>query len=237
MNETKLIQIGDWVVRVRLPEGKGPHPVLLLLHGLTGDENVMWVFTSRLPRHYLMLAPRAPNPFSGGGYSWYQGEGWGLPDIDTLREPVKSLLDLIESLKSGVFQNDKDGGIDEVNRKLEEANFTQVNVVGFSQGAAITYTLALLYPERVNLIAGLAGFVPTGAADIVEKKPLDGKQVYVTHGKKDDMVPVERAHQAVELLRKAGADVTYCEEDVGHKLSAACFRTLGDFFDRYGQRQ
>jgi predicted esterase len=30
-------------------------------------------------------------------------------------------------------------------------------------------------------------------------------------------------------LEQAGANVTYCEDEVGHKLSAACLRTLKDF--------
>jgi hypothetical protein len=34
----------------------------------------------------------------------------------------------------------------------------------------------------------------------------------------------------VALLEKAGATVTYCEEDVGHKLSAGCFRGLESYF-------
>jgi hypothetical protein len=32
------------------------------------------------------------------------------------------------------------------------------------------------------------------------------------------------------MLERAGAQVTYCEEDVGHKLSAPCFNALKSFF-------
>ncbi len=47
------LQIEHWTVRVRKPEGEGPHPVMLLLHGWMGDENAMWVFASRLPKNLL----------------------------------------------------------------------------------------------------------------------------------------------------------------------------------------
>jgi predicted esterase len=32
------------------------------------------------------------------------------------------------------------------------------------------------------------------------------------------------------LLESAGADVTFCEDEVGHKVSAHCLHALEDFF-------
>jgi predicted esterase len=46
----------------------------------------------------------------------------------------------------------------------------------------------------------------------------------------DEMVNVQIARRSVELLKQAGADVTYCEDEVGHKLSAGCQRALETFF-------
>jgi len=44
------------------------------------------------------------------------------------------------------------------------------------------------------------------------------------------MVPVERARSSIEILEQAGANVTYCEDDVAHKVSVNCLRALKDFF-------
>jgi predicted esterase len=54
----------------------------------------------------------------------------------------------------------------------------------------------------------------------------------MAHGTQDALVPVARARQARQILLEAGAQVTYCEDDVGHKLSASCFRGLETFFAR-----
>jgi hypothetical protein len=43
-------------------------------------------------------------------------------------------------------------------------------------------------------------------------------------------VPVEKARWSVELMQRAGSDVTYCEQQAGHKLSVSCFRALESFF-------
>jgi len=40
---------------------------------------------------------------------------------------------------------------------------------------------------------------------------------------------VDRARASIGLLEKAGAQITYCEDEVGHKLSAGCLRALEDY--------
>jgi phospholipase/carboxylesterase len=172
----------------------------------------MWVFAARLPKDYLLIAPRGMYPTSRGGYGWHprdeQGEAW----VDDFRPAIEALLELLTP------------------DRFPKANFSQLRLVGFSQGAALTYTFAFLYPGQVISLAGLAGFMPEGASALARNKPLKEKPVFVAHGTKDDQVPIERGRQAVEILELAGAQVVYCEDEVGHKLSAACFRGLQTFF-------
>ena len=60
---------GDLIHRVAQPAGPGPHPTVLMLHGRSGDENVMWVFARALPPDWLIVAPRAIQPDPAGGFS------------------------------------------------------------------------------------------------------------------------------------------------------------------------
>ena len=46
-----------------------------------------------------------------------------------------------------------------------------------------------------------------------------------------DNVPIERMRSGVELVKRAGADLTVCEDEVGHKLSVDCLRGLGHFYE------
>jgi phospholipase/carboxylesterase len=105
-----------------------------------------------------------------------------------------------------------------------------MDLIGFSQGAALSYTLAILYPDRVRAIAALSGFLPEGVMELLAKRPLDGKAVYITHGRQDDKIPVAQARSTVDMLRESGAQVTYCESDGGHKVDPDCFNGLADFF-------
>jgi predicted esterase len=43
------------------------------------------------------------------------------------------------------------------------------------------------------------------------------------------MIPLDRAYASMALLEQAGAQVTYYEEEVGHKLGAAGMRALENY--------
>ena len=221
----------DLVMKIQIPDGEGPHPVLLLLHGWTGDENVMWIIASRLPGNYLMISPRGLYNSPMGGYAWHEHRSKDWPAVDEFRPAVEILVDLVQA-KNKLQEALADGGSDNGASKeaIARADFSTVSLVGFSQGAALAYSFALMYPERIQLLGGLAGFMPERVENLVASQPLDGQKVFITHGTEDEIVPVEKARRSVELMERAGSNVTYCEQQAGHKLSAACFRALESFF-------
>lgn len=214
-NNPSLLQLNGWTLRVREAATR-PSRLLLLLHGYTGDENSMWVFARDLPKHYWMIAPRAPHPSGAEGYSWRP-----LPSFDLDKPSLEQLLPAAEALIRLVDEYQSSAGI--------EANV--IDVIGFSQGAAMSNALAFLYPERIRKIGILAGFVPGGLEKYADRRPLEGKTVFVAHGAKDEMVPIERARSSMEILERAGAQIVYCEDDVGHKVSLNCLRVLRSYLE------
>jgi phospholipase/carboxylesterase len=189
--------------------------LLLLIHGLSGDENSMWVFVRNFPPDYWVMAPRAPYIAEQGGYSWrlLQAGPEYRPSLEDLRPSAEALLSLVDEYAA---QN--------------KLGATQFDVMGFSQGAVMSNALALMYPERIRRAAILSGFVPAGAESLMAKHLLNGKPFFVAHGTQDETVRIERARESVQLLERAGANVTYCEDEVGHKVSANCLRALEKFF-------
>lgn len=209
-----IFSIDNWVMRFHRPDGAGPFPVLLMLHGWTGDENSMWVFAPRLLKNSLMIAPRGLYTTKGSGYSWHPEISKPWPWVSDFMPAVEKLFDTISS------------------KNLPEGDFSKFHIVGFSQGAAIAYTMAILYSERIASLAGLSGFLPDGASAWMGNDRLKGLPVFIAHGTEDERVPIERARMSVDLLQKGGASVTYCEDNVGHKLSTKCFRGLEAFYQR-----
>ena len=210
---TELISFGDWTLRVRATESKSPR-LLVLLHGWTGDENSMWIFTRGLSPDYWMIAPRAPHVADSNGFSWRpsQAAAFGRPSLEMLLPAAAGLINLIDEYSASV--------------KLDARQF---DLMGFSQGAAMTNVMGMLYPTRIRKMGVLAGLVPAGLEELISQKPLAGKKIFVAHGTQDQMIPVDRARASMALLEQAGAQIDYCEDDVGHKLSASCLRALENY--------
>lgn len=210
---TDLIEFNGWTLRVRTSDAPNPR-LLLMIHGWTGDENSMWVFARRFSSAHWMIAPRAPHDAEPQGFSWrpHQALTFGRPSLEMLLPSAEGLVRLIDEYSASV--------------KIDAAQF---DVIGFSQGAAMTNVLGLLYPGRVRKMGVLAGFVPSGLEEYIAKRPLTGKKIFVAHGTLDEMVPLDRARASIELLEQAGATISYCEAEVGHKLSADCLRALEEY--------
>lgn len=213
VNES-TISLHDWIMRVHQPQGSGPFQVILMIHGWTGDENSMWVFAPRLPQNAILIAPRGLFAISGNGYSWYPKISTPLPSIDDLIPAADRLFETVSE------------------KNFPMGDFSTLHLLGFSQGAALAYTMAVLYPERVTSLASLSGFLPSGASAWLSSGRLHGLPVFITHGSRDERVPVELARSAAGQLEQAAAHITYCEDDVGHKLSAKCFRGLEAFYQK-----
>lgn len=211
--DAQLLTFRGWTFRYRAAV-REPGRVFLLLHGWTGDENSMGVFANVLPQDCAVVAPRAPYRVPAGGYSWREiGPGsWGIPTFDDLQPAALSVLKFLDEWTATV-------GLDA----------TQLHAMGFSQGAALTYTLAALHPERVASVAALSGFLPTGIEVRLAAGTLRDKPVFVAHGSQDEMIPLERAREAVRLLEATGAQVQYCESDGGHKVSKECLKGIEIF--------
>ena len=173
---------------------------MVLLHGLTGDEDVMWGLEPIIPPSARVLSPRAPYPFPGGGYSWVDPAEGAAPAMQAFREPASALAGWIEAV----------GG---------HGPSRPLVLMGFSQGSAVALSavaFGVLHPSAVVVMAGLlpAGDLPS----------LHALRVFWGHGRQDELIPVSRARGDVARLTTAGADVTYCEAEVGHKLGAECLK-------------
>jgi len=214
MNEPQHLTAHGWIFRWQ-PAQKTPERLLLLVHGLTGDENVMWMLVRNLSASYSILAPRAPYSAQEGGYTWRRANlnPEGFPSDDDLQPAAEALINFLDEWMESVG--------------MEPQPF---DVMGFSQGAAMAYLLSLHYPARVRKLAALSGFLPEGLVEPAGNV-LKGKQIFVSHGHQDEMVPVERARGAVAQLKAWGAEVTYCESDAAHKVNKDCLRAMEKFFE------
>lgn len=193
--------------RVRLPsiESANRIPAVVMVHGWLGDENVMSIFDRVLPPGVAVVSPRAPFPAGDDQYEWYSR--------DNGPRPFEAGLQALDKFVAGL----SDSYSIDPQRTL---------LMGFSQGAAMSYSLLLSQPTRARGAAGMAGFLPGPARRWLSPDRLAGKSVFIAHGRQDETVPVGKAQEARDALAGAGADVAYYEFDGGHKMSARSMAAL-----------
>lgn len=188
------------------PATPPPHPAVLLLHGLHGNENVMHIFTPAVPPHALWVAPRAPVSTRPESYSWLSklpaGRYW--PAWEDMQAGVEALAGLVADLPA------------------LGADLRRLWLVGFSQGAALALAFAAAQPGRVQGVVSLVGFVPEGPAPAT----LAGLPVLMLMGEQDDTVTLPHAQRGAAALRQAGAQVDARAYPTGHKLNLQGMKDL-----------
>ena len=81
----------------------------------------------------------------------------------------------------------------------------RVYLTGLSMGSRGGWLLAVEHPDRFAALALICGRIPT--PDFLERVPvLKDKPIWVFHGAKDPVVPVENSEQIVATLKAAGGE-------------------------------
>jgi phospholipase/carboxylesterase len=99
-------------------------------------------------------------------------------------------------------------------------------------GAVMSYTLALSAdrPEPAGIMA-FSGFVPTVEGwqpSLVGRRSM---RAFIAHGGRDDVISVDFARDARELLEGGGLTVEYHESRVGHRIDVDHLESAADWLD------
>jgi len=201
--------------KVKQPSDERPQAILVMLHGWTGSETSTWVLTEGLSAEFLIIAPR-------GFHKVETHSGYGWADISL---PQDELWESYQRSTHALFTW--------LMAYLDANSLKNVPVLlgGFSQGAMLAYYLMLFYPGKFRLASCLAGAIMPQAEILITPERVRNARFYISHGTRDKIIPVNRARRAVQLLQQAGADVTYCESDIGHKASPECYANLIRFLN------
>ncbi len=98
---------------------------------------------------------------------------------------------------------------------------TRVYLTGLSMGGFGTWSLAAHAPERFAAIAPICG----GGEPLMSRK-LNKMPIWVFHGEKDTVIPVERSKQMVEALIQKGSSPRFTVyPDEGHASWVPAYET------------
>ncbi|TAM93933.1 MAG: hypothetical protein EPN40_12655 [Rhodanobacteraceae bacterium] len=177
--------------RTRTPAPARPAALLVLLHGVGGNESNLANLADGVPDDTLVVLPRGRLSLGPDQYAWYRvaftakGSQFSTDEADASR---RALITFVEQLQSayGIAPQ-------------------RTVIAGFSQGGILSASVALSAPESVR------GFALLAARILPELEPVLApreRQVHlhalVAHGRDDATLPAAWAQQADAWLERLG---------------------------------
>ncbi len=200
---------------VRQPEKSVENPkALLMLHGFGSNETDLFSMTPYFSGELLIISARAPIPLDFGGYAWYpiylDAQNNKISDNQAAYDSVLKLSQFIDLLQNKY--------------NIQPGNF---NLLGFSQGAILSYALALNFPEKVKNIMALSGYINKDIMPVQENiEKYRHLNIFASHGLYDDIIPVEAARKIPSYLRQRQIKHVYNEYPMGHEVSNDCLNDM-----------
>lgn len=162
-------------------------PLVIFLHGFGSNEEDLFGIKDALPSSWTYLSARAPMPVDPNGYRWFTktaGDGDYNGETADLQRSARLIEDFVGKATAKYHtQSDR------------------VFLVGFSQGAIMSYEVGLRQPELVRGIAALSGSVlPVLKAELKPNESLGKLAIFIGHGTLDQALPYVSATRANEVL-------------------------------------
>ena len=184
-------------------------PLLVLLHGYGSNEDDLFSFAEELPDTFLIVSLQAPHAMGSGSFAWYSinfdDKNGKFSDLKQAKESIDQIAIFIDEIK--IKYNTKTN---------------QTFVLGFSQGAILSYSLSLFYPNKVQHVIALSGYINTELIPATISKEIK-TDYYCSHGSVDQVLPVEWARKSKPFLDDLGFQNVYFEYPVGHGVAPQNF--------------
>ena len=201
----------DFIVRQPKTKTQENPPLLMLLHGYGSNENDLFAFAEYLHPSLMVISLRAPDTLPMMGHAWYSihfdAEQGKWSDDEEAIGSCELVLQFLDELME-IHPYDK----------------TQVHLLGFSQGAILSYALGLTYAKSFASVIALSGYLNENITQLPQ--PDDAPALYAAHGSLDEVVPFDWGQRSVELLQQKGFAIQFDAFPVGHTVGQEGFYKL-----------
>lgn len=196
------------------PAGGRKVPLLVFLHGGAGSSDLAVELVGPLAKawNYALLAPSGSiktgmRPDGKPGYNWNPDH-----DVPAIVKEIQTLID--------------NGTVDP----------KAIYIAGFSNGATMSYVVALKHPEIIKGAVIFSGmFQGELIGDAAIKNAAGRVPVYIVHGNSDQVMSPKLGTAARDLLKAKGFQVQLKNFEGDHELPPDYANILKDAIARFGQ--
>jgi phospholipase/carboxylesterase len=180
--------------------------LLLLLHGVGSHEGDLMGLSPYLDERFFIVSARGPVTLGPGMYAWFH----------VLLDPIQPQINAQEAEHSRItlllF-------IDEV-AAAYNTDPSRTYVMGFSQGAIMSLSLALTRPETLAGVVAMSGRVlPEVLPKMAPAEAMRGLPILMVHGTEDVVLPIHHGRAGRDRLSALPVALTYREYSMGHNVS------------------
>ncbi|WP_341652852.1 phospholipase [Blattabacterium cuenoti] len=185
--------------------------LFLMIHGYGSNEKDLFPFQKDIPENFFIISIQGFYSIGTNKYSWY--------DIDF--DNKNKFINIIQAKKT----------IEKISFFIHEAieeyklKKNPVWICGFSQGAILSYAIALKNSDKIKKVIALSGYIENR---ILPKQIHHNSDLefFISHGKYDPIIPVNWSKKGLKFLKEKKILFFYKEYESGHTLNHLNYQDL-----------
>lgn len=194
----------EMIYELRRPKNIVPgekYPALFVMHGIGSNEHNMLALVNGLEDSFYIFSVRG-HLTQGSGYAYFTIQGYGKPHREVFDEGINKLANFID-YASANYPIDPE----------------KLYLLGFSQGAIVSMTLAVTLGNKIKGIVALSGYIPQFVKEEYMINVSNHLSVFISHGEFDQVLPYEWGRENVDYFTKLGVPITFKSYQEGHTVS------------------
>lgn len=183
--------------------------LLVLMHGVGSNEADLFGLAPHVPPAFHVLSLRAPFTVGQDAYAWFQ--------FTVNRDGSRQIHESQEAESRALVARTVAAAAQQLRIPSE-----RVVVGGFSQGGILALSLLLTEPRLLHGALVLhSRMLPQVQPYLAPPGALSGKQLWVSHGVQDMVIPLASAHAIRDHAMKLPLTLTYSEFPGAHEIRPA----------------
>ncbi len=192
--------------------------IIFLLHGYGSNEEDLFSLKDFIPPNYIVISLRGPISIGFSSYAWYS---------INFENGIDKWFDKDEAIKS------KNIIIKDILLHMEDLDLMnkRVSLLGFSQGAILSWSLGIEYPHLIKKILPLSGFYNSEITNYNLNSNFK-LECFSSHGIHDSVIPISWSRKGIECIKNNNIGITFKEYESGHEINNENLKDLIDWLYR-----
>jgi phospholipase/carboxylesterase len=193
-------------------------PLVIMFHGRSAKAETIFSIEGLLDPTFHVISIRATYASPKGDFEWFLPYDYDHP---------------LESFSEKHFKDSEAIVTAMIVKLLKEKNINENNLylLGFSQGAAMSYILSLRGKIKPKGVIAMSGFFPR---PILKWESLAASSHYlITHGTEDEVLPASESIFAHEFLKSKGISSEYYSYKGRHKMTIPLLKHTDNWIEQH----